>query len=413
MDYQKLSLSEKSFVEKYERNHIHSLKRWNVVHKIFLYIEVYGFPLVIVGGICTKFCESSFIKSLVCIFFVFYFVNFVFVFCLTSQIDTKLNNIKYEFSEFPTSKIRFNTFDEVNDYLEQIDKRYNLILGKSKFRFQQQFPLIQQLCRMNPGGRNSQKYFINDLYGINVDLVANIILDREYTDADINFAVNDLIKSKLSNKQAFIDILFKLAIVDDGIHNDEWYFLLQLMSKIKFNQNYIEYFKNRYSSLRTEFGDFEMKRKKAKRTGYAYSRYTYLAILGLDDTATEEDIRRAYISLVKEYHPDLAKNASRIKECEEMMAKINEAYSYFREDFNYNENETSGNTAYTTSSTHSRNPYLTILGLDDTATIDEIRRAYHNLALEHHPDLPKNAGRIKECEEMMAKINEAYEKVRG
>ncbi len=102
------------------------------------------------------------------------------------------------------------------------------------------------------------------------------------------------------------------------------------MSKIKFNQNYIEYFKNRYSSLRTEFGDFEMKRKKAKRTGYAYSRYTYLAILGLDDTATEEDIRRAYHNLALEHHPDLPKNAGRIKECEEMMAKINEAYEKVR-----------------------------------------------------------------------------------
>ncbi|MBR5973152.1 MAG: J domain-containing protein, partial [Paludibacteraceae bacterium] len=44
---------------------------------------------------------------------------------------------------------------------------------------------------------------------------------------------------------------------------------------------------------------------------------------------------------------------------------------------------------------------------------EEIRRAYHELALQHHPDLPKNADRMDECEKMMMKINEAYEKLRS
>jgi DnaJ-class molecular chaperone len=58
-------------------------------------------------------------------------------------------------------------------------------------------------------------------------------------------------------------------------------------------------------------------------------------------------------------------------------------------------------------------PYFTLLGLEETASDEEIKRAYHNLALQHHPDMPKNADRIKECEAIMAKINEAYEKLRG
>ncbi|MEE1062885.1 MAG: DnaJ domain-containing protein, partial [Paludibacteraceae bacterium] len=55
--------------------------------------------------------------------------------------------------------------------------------------------------------------------------------------------------------------------------------------------------------------------------------------------------------------------------------------------------------------------YYSILGVDTNASYEEIKKAYHSLALTHHPDLPKNADRIQECEEIMAKINEAYNKI--
>ena len=52
-------------------------------------------------------------------------------------------------------------------------------------------------------------------------------------------------------------------------------------------------------------------------------------------------------------------------------------------------------------------------GVDENASDEEIKRAYHNLALQYHPDLPKNADHVKESAAMMAKINEAYEKIRN
>ena len=48
------------------------------------------------------------------------------------------------------------------------------------------------------------------------------------------------------------------------------------------------------------------------------------------------------------------------------------------------------------------NDYYEILGLQDTATQQEIKTAYRRLALKFHPDKNKNTG------DKFRKINEAY-----
>ncbi|MEW6104672.1 MAG: J domain-containing protein [bacterium] len=47
-----------------------------------------------------------------------------------------------------------------------------------------------------------------------------------------------------------------------------------------------------------------------------------------------------------------------------------------------------------------------LLGLDEEATLEEIKEAYRNLSLKYHPDRCKEADK-KHCEEMMKKINYA------
>jgi curved DNA-binding protein len=49
--------------------------------------------------------------------------------------------------------------------------------------------------------------------------------------------------------------------------------------------------------------------------------------------------------------------------------------------------------------------YYKILGVDKSATIDDIKKAYRKLALKHHPD--RNPGN-KDAEEKFKKISEAY-----
>lgn len=54
----------------------------------------------------------------------------------------------------------------------------------------------------------------------------------------------------------------------------------------------------------------------------------YYEILGVDKNASEEDIKKAYKKLAKEYHPDVAKNKV---EAEKFFKEVNEAYQILRD----------------------------------------------------------------------------------
>jgi DnaJ-domain-containing protein 1 len=57
-----------------------------------------------------------------------------------------------------------------------------------------------------------------------------------------------------------------------------------------------------------------------------------------------------------------------------------------------------------------------VLGLSPNASMDEVQRAYRNLAKSHHPDLLRAQGRpekeIAAAAEYMSKINAAYSRIK-
>ncbi len=55
--------------------------------------------------------------------------------------------------------------------------------------------------------------------------------------------------------------------------------------------------------------------------------------------------------------------------------------------------------------------YLKILGLNSNAALNDVKKAYRNLAKKNHPDRFVNAGQKKKQEEIMIKINEAYNRI--
>ncbi len=139
-----------------------------------------------------------------------------------------------------------------------------------------------------------------------------------------------IVSKSLSYRKTIVDKLFKLAIVDDGIHNDEWKLLMDIMKQLKFNKNYFDFFIKRYGPLRTEFDDDDPRNASSTQEIPVSLMKAYYAVLGLEEGASDEEIKRAYHKLALQHHPDLPKNADRVEECEAMMARINEAYEKIR-----------------------------------------------------------------------------------
>ena len=218
---------------------------------------------------------------------------------------------------------------------KQASRRYLSIIQNPIYG--ELYPIVQKMCRLNPDAQSSQEEQINGWFtSEGYDEHFGVMYDKKfdfnmtYRDADFDLAIQILNKKSMSYRQFFVDKLFKLAVVDDGIHNDEWNLLMDIMKQLKFNKNYFDFFIKRYGPLRTEFDDDDPRNASSTREIPVSQLKAYFAILGLEDGASDVEIKRAYHNLALQHHPDLPKNANRVRECETMMARINEAYEKIR-----------------------------------------------------------------------------------
>ena len=243
-------------------------------------------------------------------------------------ISEKFMNETMSFFISKPSNILFRHYEKKWGMTEQQIKTYiakREELGKRMDIYV--FPYIRRFCNLNEEGRKEQESFLS---GYLSEDEINFVYRQIYSDSLILDMNKYWRKKPLSEKKHLLELLFKLAIVQDGIHNDEWNMLMSLMTQLKFNKNYFDFFKKRYSSLRTEFDEYEYKRSASTEDHSVSNLKPYFELLGLDENATDEEIKRAYHNLALQHHPDLPKNVDRVKECETLMAKINEAYEKVR-----------------------------------------------------------------------------------
>ncbi len=252
------------------------------------------------------------------------FIDFIGLFFVLPE--SLKDDLQLEFNNFINSFYRHfekkwgMTENEIKDYISRRES-----LGDKPNRYV--LPYVSRLCRLNGEGRQAQETLLSDWFS--EDEIA-LAFGMNYTDSQFEELNRRWRKESLSCRKSLMDLLFKLAIVQDGIHNDEWNMLMSLMTQLKFNKNYFDFFKNRYSSLRTEFDEYEYKRSASTEEHSVSYLKPYFELLGLDENASDDEIKRAYHNLALQHHPDLPKNAARVEECESLMAKLNEAYEKIR-----------------------------------------------------------------------------------
>ncbi|MEE1064136.1 MAG: DnaJ domain-containing protein, partial [Paludibacteraceae bacterium] len=209
--------------------------------------------------------------------------------------------------------------------LEQAKSRYEFISDNIAY-----MPMIQQVCMLNPNARPGQVALIKEWYGVEESIINEFIFDDTLSDEDLEFYKKYSKEMTISTKKAFVHKLFKLTIVEDGIHNDEWNLLMKIMEEMDFNHNFINYFIRRYKPLRTESENSSNNENTSTEEKSISLLKPYYDLLGLEVGASDEEIKKAYHNLALQHHPDMKKNAGRTKECEDMMAKINEAVEKIR-----------------------------------------------------------------------------------
>ena len=214
---------------------------------------------------------------------------------------------------------------EIGMSMKDAKRRYKFIMKEAIY-----VQSLQKICKLNPQTRSGQVEMIKNWYKFKDTALVEYLLDNEYNESDFNMYVGHFEIKNFSEKKSFAALLFKLAILEDGIHNDEWEVLMKLLVDLNFDGIHIDFFKNRYGPLRTESENSSNNENTSTKEKSISLLKPYYDLLGLEVGASDEEIKKAYHNLALQHHPDMKKNAGRTKECEEMMAKINEAVEKIR-----------------------------------------------------------------------------------
>ena len=203
------------------------------------------------------------------------------------------NNTRVHFKVFPF----YTSFEELIDIVP--NKKRDLLTDKSKHFSEITLQYLEGIISNSLSGKFG--YTDDDIYNILVEFTENAYLFY------LDIFVSDLIP-KIINENPNQDVC------DVYVH--------------KFNEalrdNYISYFQRQKSQSddQNQYGDFSFDiEKDNKELEEAYN------TLGVKMNAPEEEIKNAYRSLAKQYHPDKNKDPK----AKETMAEINSAFTLIQE----------------------------------------------------------------------------------
>lgn len=212
-------------------------------------------------------------------------------------------------------------------------------------------------------------------FGLKENLVDWVTKNR-YRLCDIDQVLLYLTLLSKTKKVSLVKLLFKIAVTDDGIKNDEWDFLNNVMRVLEISKNHIDALHRRYDPLRSERDSSHQSKNEESSRQYNAN--------------------------------DSGAKTGNNKRDSSYKAKDEESSKQYKTN---DSGKKTGNDKKQKTSYSPNAEYFAVLGISVDSNIEEVKAAYRKLAKTWHPDFPKNANNIEECIRKMAEINIAYKEI--
>lgn len=138
---------------------------------------------------------------------------------------------------------------------------------------------------------------------------------------EVSLLLYALIKNDPHKRMQMMQFMVNLAYIDGTLSHSEEEMLTKIASFLHFSGD-------EFASLLKQFGAFHHKSVKESSITQAY------ALLGITQEATDDELKKAYRALVKQYHPDIikAQGASEdyIQAATAKVQEINSAYEMIK-----------------------------------------------------------------------------------
>ncbi len=156
---------------------------------------------------------------------------------------------------------------------------------------------------------DTTKNFLKQIFDIEKQVPDNLV--------QVAQALHVVLRNDSHKRQKMMEFLVHLSYIDGVLSSSEEAMLYTIANHLHLSADML-------SAMLQQFGSFHRHSVKESSISQAY------ALLGLSTDATNDEIKKAYRALVREYHPDIIKSQGAsdeyLKEATEKVQEINAAY---------------------------------------------------------------------------------------